>query len=467
MKTRTGQTRPKNSGEKRKTTQSPRKWRPIVLLCILALLLAGFWYRGGVTGIAIGMAETAIKNWQLESASGWLAFSEKLGQSSKVQFLLARVARLNNDPDIMRQHLVKAHELGSAAAPLNREQELLRISYGEIDSLLDSKAKQWIAEQPADLGLVVDAYANGLAAQSRFSEAALVLENYEQLYPEDPMVNFRLGVMNEHLRSSAKAEDEYRIAMQKDPNYIRAAWSLARLRSSKNAPQEAIEILKPHEKGKPVIAVRTMLAHCNQQLGDLDRSRELFKSVADLGFQAGLESYSLVDDPPERFLAASELGVLDTKMGNWEEARKYLELALDVNPRDFVARNSYAQVLRRLGLQDRAEKELARITEERSEYDKITVLREQIGQNPADVDARVQMGKILFKYESTRFGLFWIRSALTYDPKCTEAHQFLGDYYRGKAEAATSPTDVQYYESKARFHFGQLEDEATAPSTAK
>ena len=467
MKTRTGRQRSKNQNDKQKPKRSPRKWRPIVLLCILALLFVGFWYRGGVSGIAISMAETSIKNWQLEPASKWLAFAERIGNSGKVQFLLARVARLNNDSELMREHLVKAHALGFPAAPLNREQSLLSMSYGEIDATLDSKAKQWIAEQPPDEGLVVDAYANGLAAQSRFDEAVRVLEEYERAFPEDPMVNFRLGVMNEHLRSSAKAEDEYKIALQKDPTYIRAAWSLARLRSSKNAPQEAIDILLPYEKGKPEIAVKTMLAHCYQQLGELERSRELFKAVAELGFKAGLESYSIVDDPPERFLAASELGVLDAKLGNWEEARKYLELALEVNPRDFVARNSYAQALRRLGLQEQAEKELVRITEERKEYDKITVLREQISQNQADVEARVQMGKILFKYESTRFGLFWIRSALTYDPKNKEANEFLGEYYRGKAETATSPTETTYYENRARFHFGQIDAEANYDATPK
>ncbi len=462
MKTRSRRrTASKNKSENAKANAaSSRSWRKPLLFGILALLFAGFWYRGGVSGVAASLADSAIKRWQLESASKWLDFADKLGESADVKFLLARVARLNNDPELMRQYLVEAHELGHRADPLNREQSLLSISFGEIDSVLDSKAKHWIAEQPPDEGLVVDAYVNGLAAQSRFSEAVEVLEAYEQSNPLDPMVNFRLGVMNEHLRNSANAEEEYKLALEKDPTYIRAAWSLARLRSSKNIPQEAIEILKPFEKGKATIAVRTMIAHCYQQMGDLERSRELFKSVADMGFEAGLESYRFVDDTPERFLAASELGVLDTKMGNWEEARKYLEMALEVNPRDFVARNSYAQVLRRLGLQEQAERELARITEERKEYDKITVLREQISQNRADVDARVEIGKILFKYESTRFGLFWVRSALTYDPKNKEAHQFLADYYLSKANESTNATDIKLYESKAKYHLGQIETEA-------
>jgi Tfp pilus assembly protein PilF len=169
-----------------------------------------------------------------------------------------------------------------------------------------------------------------------------------------------------------------------------------------------------------------------------------------------------VDEAPDRFLAASELGVLEVKLGNWESAKKYLELALEENPRDFIARNSYGQVLRRLGYHEEAEAELARITEERREYDKITVLRDQINQNQANTDARVEMGKILFKYESERFGLFWIRSAFAYDPKCKEAHQFMGEYYANQAQSATQPGEKQLYEEKSRYHFAQIEPATTS-----
>ena len=107
-------------------------------------------------------------------------------------------------------------------------------------------------------------------------------------------------------------------------------------------------------------------------------------------------------------------------------------------------------------------KELARIVEERKEYDKITALRDQINQNQDNTAARVEMGKILFKYESERFGLFWIRSALTYDPKCRDAHQFLGDYYTQKAEHATSTGEKQMLENKAKYHLAQI----VSPSTS-
>ena len=411
------------------------------------------------------MAENALVRRKLGAANNWLFVAKKtFGGQARVEYLLARVSRMNGDFPRMMEHLVKANQLGFQPDLLDREQSLANLSIGEMDAALESKARDWISEMPNDVGLVVDAFVNGLASQSRFPEASKLLEDYEKAFPGDAMVNYRFGVMNEHIRSNAKAEKEYSRALEKDPNHVQAAWRLARLKSGSNAPAESIQILKRFDFGKQSLAIKTFMAHCHEQAGELEKSRELFKIVADQGQAASLAAYRVVDEFPDRFLAASELGVLEVKLGNWQEARKYLELALKENSRDFIARNSYGQVLRRLGYHEEAERELVRITEERREYDKITVLRDQINQNQSNTAARVQMGKILFKYESERFGLFWIRSAFAYDRKCKEAHQFLGEYYVNKAEKTTQSHEKRLYEQKAGFHFAQIEPDSPLKS---
>lgn len=441
--------------------KSFRKFRLLVLFAILVPLIFLFLIQGGVTGLAVSMAENALVRRKLSTANNWLSLAKKtLGGQSRVEYLLAKVSRLNGDFPQMMEHLVLADKLGFQADLLDREQGLANLSMGEMDAALESKARDWIAEMPNDVGLVVDAFANGLASQSRFPEASKLLEDYEKAFPGDAMVNYRFGVMNEHIRSNAKAEKEYSRALEKDPSHVQAAWRLARLKSGNNAPAESLQILKRFDFGKQSLAIKTFMAHCLEQSGELEKSRELFKIVADQGQAASLAAYRVVDEFPDRFLAASQLGTLEVKLGNWEEAKKYLELALKENSRDFIARNSYGQVLRRLGYHEEAEKELARITEERREYDKITVLRDQINQNQSNTAARVQMGKILFKYESERFGLFWVRSALAYDRNCKEAHQFLGEYYGNKAEKATQSHEKQLYEQKAGYHFAQIEPDS-------
>lgn len=448
----------RNKVDDRKKAEAPRKGlRLFFLFAALLVTLGIFWYRGGITGFAVSMADQALLKRRYESAESWLHFAQKaLGNQARVQFLLGRLSRMYGDFPGMMDHLVQAHELGFPADPLDREQGLANLSIGEMDARTESMARDWIAELTPDVGLVVDALANGLASQSRFQEASKLLEDYEKAFPNDAMVNYRFGVMNEHIRGIARAEQEYRQALEKDPQFVQAGWRLARIKSGQNKPQDAIEILTKFERGAQALAVKTFLAHCHEQSGDLETASQMFQQVADQGHEASLKAYRIVDEVPERFLAASELGVLYVKLGKWDEAKKYLEMALEHNSRDFIARNSYGQVLRRLGLHEQAEEELARIVEERKEYDKITGLRDQINQNRNNTAARVEMGKILFKYESEKFGLFWVRSALAYDPKCQEAHQFLGEYYAKKAEQAPSAGEQQVYRNKAEDHFSQV-----------
>jgi tetratricopeptide (TPR) repeat protein len=446
--------------------QSSGKLRSFLLFGTLFALFCIFISRGGITGFAASMAEDALIRRKTSTASSWLSVAQStFGNQGRVEYLLGRAARLNGDFPAMMQHLIKAHEAGFDADLLDREQALANLSIGEMDAVLETRARKWIAEVPNDVGLVVDAFVNGLASQSRFPEASQMLEEYEQAFPGDAMVNYRFGVMNEHIRGNARAEEEYTLALQKDPQHLQAAWRLARIISGRNSPEEALEVLKPFDYGKQSLAIKTFMAQLYQQIGNLEKSRELFKLAADQGQAASLESYRVVDETPERFLAASELGILEVKLGNWEEAKKYLEIALKEAPRDFIARNSYGQVLRRLGFNEEAERELARITEERQEYDKITVLRDQINQNQSDTAARVEMGTILFKYESERFGLFWIRSALAFDPKCKEAHQFLADYYAKKAETTLDAAEKQLYQQKANYHLGQIEPDRAVTAT--
>ena len=433
---------------------------------LLALMLAVFFYRGGISGFALSMASNALLSRDTTKADRWLTVAQRLsGSTPQVEYLLAKKTRMDRSFVDMTSHLKAALKQGVDPDLLEKEQVLANVSLGEIDSLSESRVKRWIAEKGPDVGDVVDAYANGLATLSRFEDASSLLEAYERDFPGDPMVNYRFGIMNEHIRGNEKAEKEYATALFKDPKHVQAAWRLARIKSGKNNPEEAIKILLKFDNGKQSLAIKTFLAACYLQTGDLDKSRALFQAVVEKGHAACQESYKVVDEVPERFLAASDLGVLEVKLGNWEEAKKYLDMALKENPRDFVARNSYGQVLRRLGLEEQSGIEFARIKEERAEFDKITVLRDRINQNQSDTAARVQMGKILFKYESERFGLFWIRGALAYDPNCQEAHQFLAEYYESKCDD-TNSRENEMFRAKAAYHRSQLKTLEAEPNSA-
>ena len=186
---------------------SPRKFRLMILFAILIPLFIVFLFQGGVTGLSVSMAENALVRRKIDTANNWLSVAKKtFGGQARVEYLLARVSRMNGDLPQMMEHLVKANQLGFQPDLLDREQSLANLGIGEMDAALESKARDWIAEMPNDVGLVVDAFVNGLASQSRFPEASKLLEDYEKAFPGDAMVNYRFGVMNEHIRSNAKAD---------------------------------------------------------------------------------------------------------------------------------------------------------------------------------------------------------------------------------------------------------------------
>jgi Tfp pilus assembly protein PilF len=432
--------------------QSTRRSKRIyVLTALFVLLFCLFLFLGGFAGVARSMAKNALVLNDVRRASPWLDIATKLAPDApELHYLIARSARLKLDYNNMAKHLRLANLGGYDREAIDKEQCLAFACLGELNPANEAKVKKWIAQCGPDVADFVDAYANGLAATSKFEEATRVLEDYEALFPQDPLVNYRFGLMNEHTKSNELAEKEYAAAMLKDPSHAKSAWRYARLLCGRNRPEEALKTLTLFQKGPQEIAVKTFMASCYFQMGDLETSRDLFKKIVVIDKQKVLESYLSLDEWPERNLAASELGVIESNLGIFDEAKKHLEIALEDNPRDFIARSAYALVLRRLGDKDRADLELARVTAERTEFDKLTVLRDQVKQNPDDAKSKFAMGEILFKYESERFGLFWIRSALTSDPSCKEAHAFLASYYEQKM----SENDA--LRGKANYHRDRL-----------
>jgi Tfp pilus assembly protein PilF len=428
--------------------RSPRRSRRLyVLTALLVFVLGIFLYNGGISGIARTYAKNALLVNDAKRATPWLKLARSIGsETPELHYLLARSARLKKEYNEMAKHLQAALSGGYNNEMLAKEQCLALANLGELDPINESKIKKWIAQDGPDVAEFVDAYVNGLAAVSRFDDASKVLEEYEAEYPNDPMVNYRFGLMNEHTKSNELAEQEYAEAMKKDPGHAKSAWRYARLLCGRNRPEDAIKILEKIRKGPQELAVKTFLASCHFQMGDLEKSRDLFKEVVVEDKQRCLDAYLSLDEWPERFLAASELGIVESNLGNYPDAKKYLEMALVDNPRDFTARSAYALVIRRLGDTEQANKEMARVSTERAEFDKITVLRDKVKQNPNDAVSKFAMGEILHKYESERFGLFWIRSALTSDPNYKEAHAFLADYYKKKS------AENDAFKGKAEYH---------------
>ncbi|WP_417744522.1 tetratricopeptide repeat protein [Rosistilla oblonga] len=433
-----------------------RRWQLFrILMVLLAIAAGGYFYSGGLTGQLNRWAVDAIAARDLTQAKSYLDYALRVSPTNVDSiFLEARIARRQGDVVEANRLLSLALQRGCDSRKVQRERILLAVQAGDLSEHED-QIRAWLLEPSSESAEISEAYANGLAAASRFDDAATILNAWHLDFPDDPAPLFRLGRMNEHFSDQELATDLYRQSIAIDPTYLPPRFALARILLDQKQPEQALVHFDVCAQAPQNAAGLVGAAQCYVAIGNSDTARELLNDVIDREAEAIETSYRLVEESPERFVAAAELGKLETNAGNFAEGLRWLNLALERNPRDNTARYSRAIALRGLGRIDEATAELQQVEEVKQALSQVNTMRNEINRNPDDLQTRIQLGNILIKYESERTGVFWIRSALSRDPDYQPAHQALADYYQQRAR--TSPE----YARRARFHRSRLLDNST------
>ena len=420
--------------------------RKALLSGVLVVLALVFLQINGPARITLSMASSAINSGDLESAAWWLEGTKFFSPShASADFLRARVARKQGNLALMGTHLKASLRKGFDAKLLEREQLLAQISVGQLSPEIEQKLSSWIFEPDADLADILDAYANGLTITSRFEDASAILTLWEDKLPADPTPNYRRGRIEEHLSHFALASAQYRKALEKNQDNIKAKYSLARLLNLERQPEEALAFYKACDVGVSAPAAKIGMAQCLKALGESEKARDLLKQVVDLDPQTVEQSFAAVDEKPERLMSASELGCIETELGNYSDAKLYLEMALARYPRDSIARYSYAVALRGLGMSKESEENFERTRQARAALDQITVLKEKLRANSQDTGVRIKIGQIVLENESENAGIYWIESVFAYDPTNEEAHKVLVDYFESQVDDGGKNQQVLEY----------------------
>ena len=354
------QKRAKSRGTPEDSGARTRSWRPIGLLVLLACLLVAFFWAGGATGFANAMARSAISSKRLEAGEWWLGVSKFFSSTDAyTDFLQGRIARKRGEYESMVEHLKSALKKGFPPITLDREQALASASLGRLTPDIEESLMRWLEEPDADFSEIVDSYANGLTAVSRFDDAMELLRTWQSTDTLDPVANYRIARIHEHLSQPEDAESNYRKAIAKDPRYFKASYNLGRVLLDQRRSDEALICFQKSAKGGSALAAKTGMAQCYKTLGENEVARGLLQEVMKSSYEDLQKSYQSVDETPARYVAASELGCLETELGDFPEARKHLELALKEFPLDSIARYSYAVTLRGLGMQKEANENFA------------------------------------------------------------------------------------------------------------
>lgn len=418
------------------TKPSNARRRKIFLLAVMLLLLACFFLLGGVSRLTNQWAASAIAHGDRAAAVYWVEFTDRIAPNDGLHhFLAARLARKAGDLDLMSNHLMLARRLGFAEQRIELERKLSIAQYGRLADV-EPEVSQALANGADDSAEISDAYANGLTRDSRFAAALEILNAWKSDRPEDATPRYRIARIEEYLNTLADAKASYRAAIARRENYYPAMYNLARLLLDDNQVAEASELFERCMAMPHPAAAQVGWAISLARLGESDRAEQLLQEVIKLPLDEIRQSYSSVDEPMERFVAAAELGKLLASQGEFNAALEHLDLALEQNPRDLAARYSRAIALRGLKRDVEAQAEMDAVDKSKAAMQQVNTLRNQINRHPEDIQSRIELGKLLIEFESERNGLFWLRSALVDGQDSSDVHRALADFYQSHAHGS-------------------------------
>jgi tetratricopeptide (TPR) repeat protein len=430
---------------KESLAKSSHKKTFALLATLVAVLLVGIFLDAPARILTL-QARHCLSNLQYNKAQEWVELCSKISSgSSESEMISARIARHEGMLDKMSEHLKRASRLGANPQKVKMEEAMALAQTGKLDSV-EADLFLWLSGGLGDADEISDAYTNGLAANSRFDNAVEILNAWRNDYPKDPRPDYRLGRIEEHLQAWEKAIAAYNASLQRRSDYYPSRYRLGRIYfinrkidQAKSAFESCLPMALPE-------AAKIQLALCNRSLGESEHARKILHEVLQQDYDKILRSYQSVEESPEHFEAAATLGDLESEAGNHEEALKWLRLAVTNNPRDITARYSLALTLRQLGQTEEAEEMFTEVQMVRKALERANPLRDRIVAKPDDLEARLELGKLLLENESMRMGRFWLQSIFKFDPNYREAHRALADHYRQLAESSPE------YRPMAEFH---------------
>jgi tetratricopeptide (TPR) repeat protein len=434
------------------------RWRLYVLIVGLFALASFAWLTGALALAPMSLARQAMQRRDSDKAEQWIRMAEWLhGDVAERELLHARLARRRGDLRTMEYHLKKAGLAGADQQRLFRERALAAAQAGQLREI-ETTLIEWLQEADPDSAEICDAYINGLAMQGRLSDAHMFLDGWQADFPNDPEPHLRRGRIAEHELDWESAEKQYRTALSKSPIYPPALYALGRLLRERKRPEEALPFYRScvaHD-AKTAAAANVGVASCLRLTGKIAEARNLLQGVLSQTDAQRAEAYIRVRDKPAGDPAAFELGKLESDETNYQHAEKWLRQSLAANPRDLEARYALGVALQRLGRVEEAKRELEQVSRVRAKLAEIDPLHDRLGSNPADVQARYQIGVTYLEHQSELVGVYWIQSALAYDPDYAPAHRALGEYYAARSR-----------ESKDYAHLAEFHQNKAGSATGK
>jgi len=232
----------------------------------------------------------------------------------------------------------------------------------------------------------------------------------------------------ERLNQAKSALDDYRKALEKDPDLFNARIRVAEMLLEDKQPDEALphlDYLQAKDAENPQVLAR--LGQCRYLEGKPEEARPLLEKA----------KISMPDDGP----LLLHLAKLDVEGGQVEPAIELLNRLLKRDPGDTEARYLLVNTLRLAGKGAEAVVELKEYERQSQIVKAANDLLQAEARTPStDADSVARIGKMLLELGQEPQALYWLDKALERDPSCQPAHKAMADYFTQKGDAARAAT---------------------------
>ncbi len=328
-----------------------------------------------------------------------------------LHYLLGRAYRHLEDTDACGEHLALAREYGFAEDVVQREFQLVAAQAGQMASI-EPYVGSLLANEMDELPEICEALARGFILQLRFKDANRMLDAWNQVAVQEPLLHVMRGDLLSFGGEWRPAGESYRTALRFRPQHEAALLGLAEALIGQEAWLEAESTLR---KAEPVAQdsgrVTRGLARCLLELGRLDEAaRQLGEVPAD----------TPPNDPRRMLLARLAL-----RQQQPAAALEWLTPLIELWPEDVELATLQVEALRALGREEEAERRQRVVDAGRQELTQLMATRERIDAQDKNADVRYEIGATLVRRQSRRAGMAWLLAATLMNPMHRDAHEKL------------------------------------------
>jgi tetratricopeptide (TPR) repeat protein len=343
--------------------------------------------------------------------------------SADTLLLAARIARRSNDYEKADARLTLCQKLTGPGPSISFERELLLAQQGTFSAGVVGSLRRRQAEHPEDAVAIWEALSEGYLRTFRLNDLLESTSAWLEQQPNDSLAYFRRGWAYEHLEMIVEAEKDLRRVVELDPANDDAQHQLARLLLRAGTPGEAAALLERLGERYPGnSSVALDLAKAESQLGRYEEARTLLERLA----------VQYPRDP----LVLVERGRVARQLGQTAEAESLLRQAVAEAPFNLDAHYCLWECLLARGKTAEAEQCQLRLKQIQADEVRIKKLSQALQNKPTDPNLRCEIGEAYLHLGKEEIGLGWLRGALQVDPRHSQAHRALFEYYTRNGQTA-------------------------------